>query len=354
MSNDHRLDPSRMIASQALKKIEQLGLRWDPRTYEIFYTYFAGTAPQLGSDIDRILADRGTINQAELDELHRRVLASVAAKTDEVDVASDRLTALLANAVSSIAEAVGQTGEASTQIARAQKNLDPKNPKSICLFAEELVAATSRIQSSNRALQSRLQDSRTEIQTLQDELHAIREISLRDALTELFNRRYFDEKVAKIVNAQGADPVSLLMIDIDHFKSFNDRLGHPMGDQVLRVVAHELQTSVGKAQTVARYGGEEFAVVLEGVGLDEAAELAEQIRKNIMGRDIKRKSTGALIGRLTVSIGVSMLKQTDDLESWIGRADRALYKSKRNGRNRVICEQDDRAQAGEPLLMAAS
>ncbi|MGY3581824.1 diguanylate cyclase [Bradyrhizobium sp. USDA 4341] len=330
------------IANQALARIEALALRPDPGTFEVFYTYFAGTIPQLSSDIDGVLSLRNApAIQAEVDAIHSRVFSG-GRKTDEVDEAGDRLAEALTSAISSIAEAAGQTGDAFTEIDQARRSLDPKNPKSIYAFTEKLVEATARIQSGNSALQARLQASRSEIETLRDDLRAAREHSVRDALTEVYNRRYFDEKVTSLVNnGKRQQPVSLLLVDIDHFKSFNDRLGHQIGDQVLRMVANCLQSCVSDDHTVARYGGEEFAIVLENSPLEEAAEVAERVRRTIMGRDIKKKSTGELLGRLTVSIGVATLQPIDGLETWIGRADEALYRSKRNGRNRVMCEDED-------------
>jgi diguanylate cyclase len=341
---ERKLD-SRAIANRAFARIEALGLRSDPSTFEVFYTYFAGTAPQLAIDVDGVVAlGTAAAIQAEVDAIHNRVFDG-GRKTNEVDEAGDRLAEALTSAISSIAEAAGQTGDAFTEIDLARRNLDPKNPKSIYAFTEKLVEATARIQGGNSALQARLEASRSEIETLRDDLRAAREHSVRDALTEVYNRRYFDEKVMGLVsNGKRQQPVSLLLVDIDHFKSFNDRLGHQIGDQVLRMVANCLQSCVSDHHTVARYGGEEFAIVLENTPLEEAAEIADRVRRTIMARDIKKKSTGELLGRLTVSIGVAALQPIDSLETWIGRADEALYRSKRNGRNRVMCEDEDAAR----------
>lgn len=347
---ERKLDTSRAIAAKAFGRIEALGLRSDPTTFEVFYTHFAGTMPQLSAELDQLLV-AGAASQGSVDAIHARLLDS-GAKADDVDEAGDRLTEVLTNAIASIAEAAGQTGEAYTEIDRARLSLDPKNPKSIYTFAETLVAATTRIQNGNQALQARLQASRTEIETLRDDLRAAQENSVRDALTDVYNRRYFDEKISSLVSSSKRGQACLLMVDIDHFKSFNDRLGHQMGDQVLRIVAGSLKSCVGGHQTVARYGGEEFSIVLENTPLEEGAEIAERVRRTIQSRDIKKKSTGEFLGRLTVSIGVAALQPIDSLETWIGRADKALYRSKRNGRNRVMCEDEDKVADSEVRLLA--
>jgi diguanylate cyclase len=132
----------------------------------------------------------------------------------------------------------------------------------------------------------------------------------------------------------------MLMFDIDHFKSFNDNYGHLTGDQVLRLVALSLKQTIKGQDIIARYGGEEFAVVLPNTGLRQALSVADNIRRAVMSRELKKKSTGEILGRVTISVGVSTLQPGDDIYTLIERADLCLYAAKRNGRKRVICETD--------------
>jgi diguanylate cyclase len=130
------------------------------------------------------------------------------------------------------------------------------------------------------------------------------------------------------------------MFDIDHFKSFNDSYGHLTGDQVLRLVGMSLKQTIKGQDITARYGGEEFAVVLPNTALRQALTVADHIRRAVMSKELKKKSTGEMLGRVTISVGVSMLKPGDDTDSLIERADACLYAAKRAGRNRVVCEAD--------------
>ena len=195
---------------------------------------------------------------------------------------------------------------------------------------------------TNKALEDRLSLSKTEISNLQHSLEAIRAESLTDPLTGLGNRKYFDRSIEMAVQAALAsgEPLSLLMFDIDHFKSFNDSYGHLTGDQVLRLVGMSLKQTIKGQDITARYGGEEFAVVLPNTALRQALTVADHIRRAVMAKELKKKSTGEILGRVTISVGVSMLKPGDDTDSLIERADACLYAAKRNGRNRVICEVD--------------
>jgi diguanylate cyclase len=152
--------------------------------------------------------------------------------------------------------------------------------------------------------------------------------------------------------AASCEPLSLLMLDIDHFKSFNDNYGHLTGDQVRRLVAMSLKQTIKGQDVAARYGGEEFAVVLPATALRQALTVADHIRRAVMSKELKKKSTGEILGRVTISIGVSVLQSGDSPDTLIERADACLYAAKRNGRNRVICETDPEYAAEAPSKVA--
>ena len=135
-------------------------------------------------------------------------------------------------------------------------------------------------------------------------------------------------------------PISLLLCDIDHFKKFNDTWGHQTGDQVLKLVASCLSDSVKGRDMVARFGGEEFAVVLRQTTLNDAILLAEQIREYVESKQLVKKSSGDVLGMLTVSIGVASSAEFDTPATLIQRADVCLYRAKNTGRNLVVSEDE--------------
>src|SRR6516165_8975612 len=163
---------------------------------------------------------------------------------------------------------------------------------------------------TNKALEERLALSRTEISELQHSLEAMRVESLTDPLTGLGNRKYFDRMIEVAVQNALAnnEPLSLMMFDIDHFKSFNDTYGHLTGDQVLRLVALSIKHNVKGQDIAARFGGEEFAIVLPRTALREATLVADQIRCAVMGKELMKRSTGQHLGRVTLSIGVAAFR----------------------------------------------
>ena len=155
--------------------------------------------------------------------------------------------------------------------------------------------------------------------------HYFKELSLKDGLTGLYNHRAFQTELRSIIGNEGNRKVSLLMIDLDDFKSFNDTYGHQAGDELLKKVASILLKNIRNQDIPTRYGGEEFAVILPGIGIEEASKVADRIRKAI-----KTRCT------ITVSIGVSSLPEyASTAEKLIQSADEALYKAKRMSKDRV-------------------
>ncbi len=165
---------------------------------------------------------------------------------------------------------------------------------------------------------------------------SIKTIAIYDPLTNLYNRRYFEERLTGEAQRAfyGGSSLSLIMIDIDHFKKINDTFGHTEGDKVLQEIATLLKNSVRKKDTVARYGGEEFVIILPEAGLEEANMIAERIRKLV-------EKTLLTIGKvqinMTISLGISNfpIHRPKSKEELVRMADHALYEAKRAGRNRV-------------------
>lgn len=162
-----------------------------------------------------------------------------------------------------------------------------------------------------------------------------------DSLTGLHNRRAFEERIQREVQIAARDntPLTLLMMDLDHFKQLNDTWGHALGDRALRTFGGVLLTVTGTRDAVARLGGEEFAILLPGRSPRSALSLAERLRATVEGL---RLSEGEELVRFTVSVGLSsLLPGEKSFEQMLRRADRALYKVKRSGRNRVLLADSD-------------
>jgi diguanylate cyclase (GGDEF)-like protein len=171
---------------------------------------------------------------------------------------------------------------------------------------------------------------------------SLRQQSIRDVLTGLYNRRFLEESVrrelsrATRLQEQGGDGgVALLMIDVDHFKRFNDQHGHEVGDRVLREVGQILQRVTRVSDVAARYGGEEFTILMTDTTAELGRQRAEQIRTAVERMAIE--ALGTAVGEVTISIGLAQFPaHGSTMEALLLAADKALYQAKHTGRNRVV------------------
>jgi diguanylate cyclase len=330
------------FAEVALGQIRSLRQTAVPRNYEIWYIYATGHNAPLNKIINETLARNGNLTEADLEQIYETYLSHIKA-TDRIDKVGARVIGEIDDVMSLLTDALGMSANYDASLNGASEKLSAaKTPDQVKGVVESLLRSTREMRETNKALEERLMLSKNEISNLQQSLEAIRAESLTDPLTGLGNRKYFDRMIATAVQDALAtgEPLSLLMFDIDHFKSFNDSYGHLTGDQVLRLVGLSLKQTIKGQDITARYGGEEFAVVLPNTALRQALTVADHIRRAVMAKELKKKSTGEILGRVTISVGVSMLKPGDDPDALIERADACLYAAKRNGRNRVICEVD--------------
>ena len=159
----------------------------------------------------------------------------------------------------------------------------------------------------------------------------LRGMAITDALTGAFNRRYLELEATKCVQnwERNRRPVSLLLLDVDHFKRVNDKFGHAVGDSTLKSVVDLLQQRIRRVDTLYRFGGEEFVLLLNETTAENACTVAEELRRAVEGAKILPE------GVLTISVGVCDVTQVQNAEHWFKLADAALYRAKHNGRNRV-------------------
>lgn len=175
---------------------------------------------------------------------------------------------------------------------------------------------------------------------LRDSMQISMEMAVTDALTGLRNRRYLESHLeTQVAEATAAGrPLTLLVVDIDHFKSINDNFGHAAGDEVLKEFSARLRTSIRGIDLACRHGGEEFVVVMPDTDKTVATVVAERIRRRIAGEPFLIRAGGDTVD-VTISIGLATLAEKDDaVTTLLKRADQALYRAKREGRNRVVAD----------------
>ncbi len=308
-----------------------------PLNFELWTHMVAQPEGPLGVEVRRLMKSGEPITEARSEELAAKFLPD--RRLDgQLREAGDQLTEQLAGVTQAIVDAQMSSAAYGRTLAGAREEIEHGPPSgAIEQMVRVLAEATKRVQDQNATLEKRLSDSTSEVQRLQENLDVVRRDAMTDALTSLANRKAFDDGLNRAVQhaAQHGEPLTLVVLDIDHFKRFNDTWGHQTGDQVIRYVASVLQRLGAAPRVAARYGGEEFALVLPGDAAATATRMVDAMRLEIASRSLKRRSTNEDLGAVTVSAGVAEFRAGEAAAALLARADRALYASKRQGRNRV-------------------
>jgi diguanylate cyclase len=326
------------------RTIDEMGkheLPVSPQNYEVWLTYFTHSSPDLRQAIDKMAAAGKKFSSIEMEELYERFFSTTHLSTQVMETGS-RIAHEIADALDALKKAGATTERYGATLNVAADSLQNSTIDGDALkrLINVLASATTEMSKQNSQLSGKLAQSSVEMEKLRTSLRQARAEALTDALTGIANRKLFDETLR--LRKEEADSekteLSLLLCDIDHFKSFNDTWGHQTGDQVIRFVASALAKFALPDHLVARYGGEEFAVIMPRTPLKEAGRIADQIRSAIEAKRLVRRSTNETIGAVTVSFGGALYTQGETVGQLIARSDECLYMSKRNGRNRVTLE----------------
>jgi diguanylate cyclase len=297
--------------------------------------------PSLNQRVNQIFRD-GTATAELAERLYNEFLKSQDAN-ERISSVSERMANRIEAVHEAIDTAMATASEYSGTLESASGDLGGSlTDAQLRELAQRLLGETRKMQDANVQLEQKLEASRDDIAALQRDLDEVRRESMLDPLTKIFNRKSFDEGMLKAFAeaAEHGSPLCLMLVDIDHFKRFNDTWGHQTGDQVLRLVAMTLKSNIKGKDIAARYGGEEFAAILPETDLEGAIIVADNIRKAVQAKELLKRSTNEKLGRITASFGVAAYAPGDTPSSLIERADRCLYAAKHAGRNRVFSEAE--------------
>mgnify|MGYP001443725975 CR=1 FL=1 len=332
-----------LLAKTAISLMSEHDVLPVPQNYELFYIYAAGGNPALSRIVGGMIAAGAKFTPQTLRDLRERCLESErAAKT--VATVGNSIGETIEGVLGKLEDAGRSAGEYGRTLSEVERGLGAgRAPADARKMIDGLLGATKAMEARTQGLETELHRSSEQICSLKTQLDAVRKESRTDALTGLANRKTFDIEMENAMAdwRDGGVQISLLMCDIDHFKIFNDTWGHQTGDRVLRLVAGCLSENVKGRDTAARYGGEEFTVILRHTGIDNAVNLANQIRASVENKKLVKKSTGEILGAVTISIGVAEAAAGDTAETLVQRADMCLYRAKQTGRNRVVGEKDN-------------
>ena len=257
--------------------------------------------------------------------------AAAATEEDTIQDEVGKLLDLIRNHAEANANFSSVLGKARSEL---QESLKAEQVRTIIAY---LVVENDKMRARSTDLQVNLEHSQRQIEKLKTTLATAEEQGLSDPLTGLRNRRSFDIMLAsQVASARNSgQPLTLIIADIDHFKSINDRYGHPAGDDVLKWFSKILSSNVKGRDTVARYGGEEFGIIMAQTSIANATTIAEQIKAQLGASFWQKPGAPNTMLRVTASFGVAQLTPGEGTSGLIARADAKLYEAKAAGRNKV-------------------
>ncbi|MDH5541544.1 MAG: GGDEF domain-containing protein [Nitrospinota bacterium] len=323
-------------------------IKMTPDNYRLFFDYFQGAKDEIVKEVDTLIK-AGTHFTPDLLErvykkfyvrdLNEELTKKVQGEISTAEAVSSKAGEILLKAIKEVIAGIESTSDYGENLSHFSKKAEKtKSLNDLKELLQQLLKDTAETHKQNQNILNKLEDSNKLLHNLNQQLEESQSEARIDTLTKLLNRRSFNESMEKALKYVSNDnKCSLVLIDIDHFKKFNDSFGHIIGDKLLVAVSDKMKKSVTERCTVCRYGGEEFAVICHGMPLDEAAQIADKIRGVVYDWEFTVRGERVPV---TVSVGVSELSKSDDINSTVKRADKALYLAKTGGRNRVATETE--------------
>lgn len=335
------------FAHTAIDELGAADIAPTPSNYEVWATYRSGVLGDLNRDIDKRLAAGETLSTALCEDVFERYFTPTRSFGQLLQT-GESIAHELATALAHLREAGSSAGGYAGHLEHAASIMEASgDPRALQVMVRHLISETRAMANRNKDLETRIETSSKHVESLQASVRQATLEAVTDGLTGLANRKHFDRQFAQEVrqaNESGA-ALGLLLLDIDHFKQINDTWGHPVGDQVIRYVAGVIGMDTPDGAIAARYGGEEFALILPRTTLANGEAQAQSICDRTRARTLTRKSSGDILGRVTISVGVAYLRAGESAHALLQRADACLYEAKRSGRNRVVVEPASPAAA---------
>ncbi|WP_296126665.1 GGDEF domain-containing protein [Pseudomonas sp. Ga0074129] len=324
-------------AATLLKKAVPLMMRHDippnPVHYALWYTYSKGLDLELNRRLDKTVADFDSFPPETAAKLFRDFI--IKGELEEARAGQQQVIELVDDIEGNVSRSILGSRNYQMSLEHGLAALQEPIIDDLPNVLTELQHSTQLMQDQQDKFLSRLSAAQQEIKNLRSQLERAHVAATLDSLTQVFNRNAFSRLLEQTLASQH-DGVALVILDIDHFKQFNDQYGHPLGDRVLQHVGQLLRETLPARGIAARYGGEEFCIILRDCfDVETAHAFADQLRMKIQSLRIKVRSTDQVLDTITASFGYALARNDDTMESLLTRADDALYQAKRDGRNQV-------------------
>lgn len=332
-------DFSPNVNANYLKQILPLLVRHNvaanPINYAIWYDYVAENNASLTRAVNTLISEQKKFDYETSVELYKTHICN--ASLESFEQINRQLHKVIEQATSAINDTYHKAEETNDSFQKKSVILENFSASDgLKTVLQEIIQETKSLALTSQAMQAKLTEANREMEQLREELAQVKQIATTDGLTGLLNRRAFDMTLAEIVECSAPETACLSMLDIDHFKRVNDTYGHTIGDNVIKYVASLMKKHAEDHHHVARYGGEELAIIMPNTTPERAIQISENIRSAMEASKLQRKNDNQPLGKITLSIGIARLQRGDDSESFLVRADKALYRAKQTGRNKVV------------------
>lgn len=352
-----------------LSFMEKYDIPTNPNNIAVWYAYASGKYPDVRRAIDNVIAQKTPFTEEVCAEIYENYF-SVERETQMVESASGRIVGELDRARDYVGQASENTQKIGNRLKQCSEQLaDNELTKGVKNVLDNIISETEAIGAETNALSSSLDDVANDVRSvidtvskegesltnetmrlssqLEETVYEIREIErdfreqreevLTDALTGTRNRKHFDIVLhSEIADAEReGTPLSLIVIDLDHFSAFNESYGRSVGDQVLRLVARTMMECVKGQDTVGRVGGEEFVALLPHTDADGAEAVANNIRAAFGRKTLTNRRTGKQYGTITLSAGIAQFRPGELSSQFVRRCDEAMIDAKESGRDKI-------------------
>ncbi|WP_421857836.1 GGDEF domain-containing protein [Oricola sp.] len=328
------------VACKALLLSDAYKIPPVPKAYAVWYSYASGIPKAVSTKINELIDTKGTIDAYDVDQIHLEHLSVTEAERRQQDAFTFHLDKEMDSTLRRVQAHLASSQSYSGSLQRTAAGLSQTStPSQVVEAVDMLLRENAKMRDETVKLTTSLEQTRAQVRKLRFSLEKSREKEMRDPMTDLANRRFFEIRLPREiaeVERSGA-PLCLAMVDLDNFKRINDNFGHLVGDDVLRHFAKILRKNIRGHHLAARYGGEEFVLVFPLTDLKAARKILESVMRELAESNLVLTDGKNPIGKVTFSAGLAQLNSSESAKGLVSRADAKLYEAKQTGRNRILC-----------------
>ncbi|MEM8650110.1 MAG: GGDEF domain-containing protein [Pseudomonadota bacterium] len=330
---------AKSLSEEALEIAENNSNPPYPMVYEVLFAYASGHNPELNKAVDRIISAGKKLTNIQLEEIYKDRLDPLFRMQQTQFVAGQQLDGELDDLGKLVDNYMIKNQGFNSALSNTVQDLESINTSNdLKTKIVELIHQNERMHLETMDLTKSLEKSKEQIHDLRMCLTAAVEEAMKDQLTGLGNRRWLERNLEFVLSdMENSDAKHCIaLIDLDHFKSINDRFGHLVGDKILKFLGEVIEQNVRDTDICARFGGEEFCIVLKGLEVEEAGIILERIRIQLAESNLILTNSKKPIGSVTASFGLTALKAAEKYEDLIERVDQLLYSAKNSGKNCIV------------------